>query len=206
MIECGRTPTSGVVTGCALSTKTASVRIILEMAGGAVCWRSLEFGVLVTIRAGSAGMFAVQFEGKLGVIDPGGLPSIRCMTGGAIRSKLTGVRVILEMARGTVHGCTFEDAVLMTILASHCGMGSIEVEGKFRVIHFGWFPGVRNVAGCAVLPKLAVVEIILLVAGVTLLGRGLHIRNGAVVKMTFGAGCLSMFASQIERDPVMVKG
>jgi len=85
-------------------------------------------------------------------------------------------------------------------------MLSIEVESKFGVVHFGWFPGIRNVTGRAVLSKLAVVEIILLMAGVTLLGRGLHIRNGAVVKMTFGAGCLSVFTSQIERDPVMVKG
>ena len=98
MIEGGRTPTSGVVTGCALSTKAAVVRIILKVAGGTVRWRLLEVGVLVTIRACGAGMFAVQFEGKLRVIDPRGLPSIRSMTGGAIRPKLTGMHVILKMA------------------------------------------------------------------------------------------------------------
>jgi len=98
VIEGGRTPTSGVVTGSALSTEADGVRIILKMAGGTVRWRLLEFGVLVTIRACGAGMFAVQFEGKLGVIDPGRLPSIRCMTGGAIRPKLTGMRIILKMA------------------------------------------------------------------------------------------------------------
>lgn len=122
MIEGGRTPSIRVVTGSAFCAKTAGVRVILKMAGGTVRWCIFKLGVLVTIRTRGAGMFTVQFEGKLGVIYMGRLPSIRRMTGGAVCAKAAGVRVILKMARGAVHWSAFEDTVLMTTFASHGGM------------------------------------------------------------------------------------
>jgi hypothetical protein len=42
VIKCGGTPAGWAVTGSALRAKTAGVSVIFEMAGGAVCGRTLE--------------------------------------------------------------------------------------------------------------------------------------------------------------------
>ena len=109
------------------------------------------------------------------------------------------------MTGGAVHGGAFEDAVLMTVFASHGRMFSIKMECKFGVIYMGGLPAIRRMTGRAILSKLAVVEIILLMTGIALLRRGLHVGDGAVIEMTFGAGCQSVLPNQIERNPVMVK-
>ena len=69
----------------------------------------------------------------------------------------------------------------------------------------GGFPAIGRMTGRAILSKLAVVEIILLMTGIALLRRGLHVGDGSVIEMTFGAGSQSVLPNQIERNPVMVK-
>ena len=119
MIESGGTPTVGAVTSPALCAKAARMGIIVNMTGGAIHGRALEQIILMAICTGGCCMFAIEFEGKLRVVNFGGFPAIRCMAGGALCSELPGVSIILKMAGGTIHGRAFEQVILMTIRASH---------------------------------------------------------------------------------------
>ena len=150
-------------------------------------------------------MFAIEFEGKFRVINFGGFPTVRCMAGFALSAKSTAMRIVINMTGGAVHGRAFEDAIDMTVFACYSGMFSVKVEGKLGVIHMGGFPSIGRMTGRTILSKLAVVEIIFLMAGITLLRSGLHISDGAVIEMAVGAKCQSVLPNQIERDPVMVK-
>jgi hypothetical protein len=150
-------------------------------------------------------MFAVKMECELGVIYFGRFPAIRNMAGFALRSELPGVRIILEMAGGAVLRRAFEDTVDMTFLACHSCMLAIEMECEFGMIHLGRFPSFRSMTGGTICSKLPVMEIILLMTGITLLGCGLHVSDGAVIKVTVGAGCQSVFTDQFEWESVMVE-
>ena len=205
MIESGGTPTIGVVTGFALCAKTAGMCVIINMAGRTIHGRAFENIILMAVCAGGCCVFAIELEGKLGVVYMGGFPAIRRMATFTLSAKSTAMRVVINMTGGAVHGSAFEDAVLMTIFASYGRMLTIEMEGKFGVIYMGGLPTIRRMTGRAILSKLAVVEIILLMTGIALLRRGLHVGDGAVIEMTFGAGCQSVLPNQIERNPVMVK-
>ena len=205
MIESGGTPTIGVVTGFALCAKTAGMCVIINMAGRTIHGRAFENIILMAVCAGGCCVFAIELEGKLGVVYMGGFPAIRRMATFTLSAKSTAMRVVINMTGGAVHGSAFEDAVFMTVFASHGRMFSIQMECKFGVIYMGGLPAIRRMTGRAILSKLAVVEIILLMTGIALLRRGLHIGDGSVIEMTLGAGSQSVLPNQIERNPVMVK-
>ena len=205
MIESGGTPTIGVVTGSALCAKTAGMCVIINMAGRTIHGRAFENIILMAVCAGGCRVFAIEFEGKLGVVYVGRFPTIGRMTTFTLSAKSTAMRVVIDMTGGAVHGSAFEDAVLMTVFASHGRMLTIEMKCEFGVIHMGRLPAIGRMTGRAILSKLAVVEIILLMTGIALLRRGLHIGDGSVIEMTFGAGSQSVLPNQIERNPVMVK-
>jgi len=205
VVESGRAPTIGVVAGSALCAKTAGMRVIINMAGRTIHGRAFEDIILMAVCAGGGCMFAVEFEGKLGVVYMGGFPALGCMATFTLSAKSAAMRVVINMTGGAVHGSAFEDAVLMTVFASHGCMLTIEMKCKFGVVHMGGLPAIGCMTGCAILSKLTVVEIILLMTGITLLRRGLHVGNGSVIEMTFGAGSQSVLPNQIERNPVMVK-
>ena len=205
MIESGRAPTIGVVAGSALCAKTAGMRVIINMAGRTIHGRAFENIILMAVCAGGCRVFAIEFESKLGVVYMGGFPAIGRVATFTLSAKSAAMRVVIDMAGGAVHGGAFEDAVLMTVFASYGRMLTIEMEGKFGVIHMGRFPAIGRMTGSTILSKLAVVEIILLMTGIALLRRGLHIGDGSVIEMTLGAGSQSMLPNQIERNPVMVK-
>ena len=75
-------------------------------------------------------MLASQFEDGIIVIKTAGLPVIGCMAGLALRSQTAAVRICIAVTGGAVHGRAFEDTVDMAILASHCGMFTIKMEGE----------------------------------------------------------------------------
>ena len=50
------------MTGCALISKRAIMRVILGVTGGAVHRRTFELAVLMATLAGNCGMFPVQME------------------------------------------------------------------------------------------------------------------------------------------------
>lgn len=97
------------------------------------------------------------------------------MTGSALRPKATCVRVILKMAGCTICGCFLEDAILMTACASHGYVFSIQLEGELRMIHIRGLPSIWSVTACAGCSELSFVEIIFLVAGVTILRGGFEV-------------------------------
>ena len=101
MIESGGTPTIGVVTGSALCAKTAGMCVIINMAGRTIHGRAFENIILMAVCAGGCCMFALEFEGKLGVVDRGRYPAGREMAGGAIGPQLTVMVIILFMAGET---------------------------------------------------------------------------------------------------------
>ena len=205
MIESGGAPTIGVVAGSALCAKTAGMCVIINMAGRTIHGRAFEYIILMAVCTGGGCVFAIKFECKLRVVYMGGFPAVRRMAAFTLSAKSATMRVVIDMAGGAVHGSAFEDAVLMTVFASHGCMLTIEMEGKLGVVYMGGFPTIGRMTSCAILSKLAVVEIILLMTGIALLRRGLHVGDGSVIEMTFGAGCQSVLPNQIERNPVMVK-
>jgi len=205
VIESGGTPTIGVVTGSALCAKTAGMCIIINMAGRTIHGRAFENIILMAVCAGGCRVFAIEFEGKLGVVYMGGFPAIGRMATFTLSAKSAAMRIVINMTGGAVHRSAFEDAVLMTVFASHGCMLTIEMKCKFGVIYMGGFPAIGRMTGRAILSKLAVVEIILLMTGIALLRRGLHVGDGSVIEMTLGAGSQSVLPNQIERNPVMVK-
>lgn len=141
--------------------------IVLGMASGTSCGRALEDAVYMTGCTSYSGVFAIQVECKFRVIYCGGLPAVDCMTGGAIRSKLTLMNIILGMAGGAVLWSSFEYIILMAILTGNVGMFAIQLEGEFRMVNLGRFPTLRCMTSFALCAKLSFMHIILLMAGDT---------------------------------------
>ncbi len=95
MIEGGRCPAVGCVTGLALIAQRSSMRVIVRMTGGTVLRCAFEFSSHVTVLTGNCVMFADQREGKLGMIHLRQFPAISGMTQGTVGSKLTVVMVVV---------------------------------------------------------------------------------------------------------------
>ena len=122
------------------------------------------------------------------------------MTGSALCTKRTFMRVIFGVAGGAVHGRAFEDIVFMTTLTGSRGMFAIQMEGKFRMIYCGRFPAIRRMTGCTECTKLTGVRIILGVAGGAVLWRTFEY----AINMTTLTGDGGMFAVQMERKFRMI--
>lgn len=82
----------------AVRAKLTLVRVVLFMTGVAVCRRTLEYIVRMTLRGGDPGVSARQLEGRHVVIEFGGGPAHDGVASGAILTKLTVVRIVLLVA------------------------------------------------------------------------------------------------------------
>jgi hypothetical protein len=102
VVKSGRTPASRRVTGSTLISERACVRVIFDMAGGAVHGRPFEDIVLMAICAGNRAMFSIKMESERGMIYVRGLPAFRRMTSRALIAKLTCMRIILGMTGSTI--------------------------------------------------------------------------------------------------------
>ena len=71
------------------------------------------------------------------------LPRAGIMTGGALRTIGTIMRVIRSMTGSTILRRAFEDAVDMATLTSHGRMLTVKMEGKLGMIYIGRFPTFR---------------------------------------------------------------
>ncbi len=98
VIEGGRFPRICRMAGSAGCTELAAVRIVLCMAGVAVCRRVFKYQVGVTGGTCRLGMLPQQREGGLAVIEGGRLPGLRRVASSTGRPQLTGVRIILPVA------------------------------------------------------------------------------------------------------------
>lgn len=81
----------------ALFAKLPGVCVILGVAGGAVCRRAFEYGILVALLASDVGVLALQLESELSMIH-GTVPSIRGMAGGALVAVFAEVFIIFLVA------------------------------------------------------------------------------------------------------------
>ena len=167
VIKDSRTPADRVVTGSALCAKRTGMSIIFQMAGRAVLRRAFELVIFMAVCAGGLHMFAFKREGKFRMVHFGGLPAFGGMAGGALRSKLTLVRIILQMAGCAVLRRAFEQIVLMAARASHRRMFTDKREGKLGMIHLGGLPAFGRMAGGAIGSQLTLVRVIFQMAGST---------------------------------------
>ena len=115
------------------------------------------------------------------------------------------MRIIISVAGRAVHGSAFVNSVDVAVLTGDRGVSTIEFERKLGVVNARRLPRVGCMAGRAVGAKLTVMEVILLVAGVTFLRRGAQVGEAAVIDVTCRTLRLSMLADQVEWNFIMVK-
>ena len=119
VIKSNLRPIAGIMTGGALISESAFMRIILGMTGCTVHGRAFEDTVDMAVCTNHRRMFAIEMEGELGVVHFGRLPSIGAVTTFALIAKSAVMRIVLGMAVGAVHRCAFEDTVHVTFFACH---------------------------------------------------------------------------------------
>lgn len=98
MIERGGLPAVGRVAGRAVRAELSIVRVILDVAGGAILRRALELSVDMAALTGNCGVFAIELECEQGMIDFGETPAFGRVAGCAFGSKLTVVMVVFQVA------------------------------------------------------------------------------------------------------------
>ena len=111
------------------------------------------------------------------------------MAGSALGAATACVPVILKVAGNAVCGRALKHSVFMTVLTSRGGVFALQRESKFRMVEVGRFPASGGMAGGAFCSHCALVEIIFLMAGITILRGGLHVCDAAVIEMAVRAGC-----------------
>ena len=194
MIERSRTPTRRRVTGSALSAKRAGMRIILKMAGHTILRGPLEHIIDMAVCAIHACVLPIQFECKFRVIHIGGLPASGRMTGIALCAKCAAMRIIIDVTGSAVHGGALEDAILVTIHAVNACMFAIEMECKFGMVYICGFPAGGTVTGSALSTELAIMRIIINMAGDTIHGRALEY----TILVAVHTVCFGMLAVKME--------
>ena len=177
----------------------------IAVAGDALLGRTLEDIVQMALRALHTGMCAGQLEGSLGVVEAGMLPVVRRVAAAAIGTELALVGVIFRMAGGAILRCTLEDVIHMAFIASHIRMLAGQLKSCFGVVESCLLPIIRRMASAAICAKLALVGIILCMAGSAVLFGGLEIRQPAYSGVTGGAGNSTVLAGQLERILAVVE-
>ena len=98
MVECGRQPGDGIVTGAAIRSELSFMRIVLRMTRIAISRRAIEIVIDVATGASHADMCAGQLEARQIVIEGSRLPAAGGMTCSTIVSQLTVVGIVLRVA------------------------------------------------------------------------------------------------------------
>lgn len=153
------------MTSSALGAKRAGMRIILEMARDTILRRTLEYVVDMAACTIYTRVLPIQFEGKFGVINVGGLPTSGRMAGITLCAERATMRIIINVARSAVHRSSLEHTILVTISAVSASMLAIQLECKFGVIDRGGFPTGGAVTGGALSAELTIMGIVINVAG-----------------------------------------
>lgn len=206
VVVCAGRPAIGGVTGGAVRSEFAAVRVVSEVAGGAVGGRAFEDASRVTGLASHRRVFTDQREGEFGVIHARQLPAFGRVAGGAVRPKLTVMAVVFQVTGGAILGRAFEDAVLVTGRTGHHAVFARQFKGGTIVVEGTRFPTAGTMAGGAVCAERALMGVVALVAGVTVLGRGFQVGQGTRANVALGAFGLGVLSAQLERDQVMVEG
>jgi len=167
MVEGGRFPSGGGVAGPTVRTELPSMRVAIFVAGIAVNGSALVNIIGMATCTGGRGVFAGQFEVGHIMVEGGRFPGGGGVAGTTVCTELAIMTIILLMAGIAVGGCTLEDIIAMTAQACGCGVFAGQLKGGQVVVEGGWFPGGGGVAGTTVCTVLAIMPIILLMAGIT---------------------------------------
>jgi len=197
-IEGGRSPCGGSVAGNAIRTEISSMLGWLSMTGKTGRIQSLELTVRMALLASHIHVRPGQREVGKAVVKGCAFPIVRGVTGGAIRAEFAVVFVILLMTGIAIGRCALELIIDVTLLTGNFRMFAFEFESRKVVIEFRGLPTVGAVTGGAILPKPAVVLVILLVARETILRRRLQINKGTRIEVTFCTSRFGMFAAQLK--------
>jgi len=171
MIEVPDAPVTCVVTNVAGRSQSSFVRIVLAMTTHTCARCVLEPPGLVTILARYFQMTAEQCEARLRVIEARSLPARFAVTVFTTSSLLSGVNIILAMARHTVRLQLFpERPVRVTAFALHLLMTAKQrITGLSGVVEPGRLPVRFQVTGLTAGAERAAMDI---VPGVTTVTRG----------------------------------
>ena len=177
------------------------MKVIFLMAGitGGRC--TFVDPVNVATVACDAGVCPGQHKCRQIMVKGGRDPASCGVTSATIRAELAAVRVSFLMAGRTGCRCVFVDLVDMATLTGHVGMLAIQFENEQAVVYIGREPAPRVMAGATINWKLAVVLVIFLVAGITVLRCSIvH-----MIYMTFLADHIYVFAGKFEGGQIVVE-
>lgn len=138
------------------------------------------------------------------VVEGSFLPVERSMAGSTFGTKATVVRIILEMARGTVRGCALEYVVLMAGFTAYPGMLTLQLEGGQAVVEGNFLPAVWRVTGVTCRAKAQSMRIVRVVARETVLRSSPEIDQAPRIHMAKYTFNLPVPAGQPERMDLMV--
>lgn len=193
MIKGGWLPGTYGMTGSTILSKFTSMLVILGVTGSTLLRGTLEDFIFMAIRAFRLGMFSEQFKIRQIMVKSGWLPGRSFMTGRAIRSKVTLMGVILQMAGITIRGKCFKIrgslCIQVTFLASQALMLAIQLESRpiVVIIFVNAFHAIMTfTAGWPIILGVgwnkSSVHFLMTTAAQT------RIKTGDIIRMTIGAG------------------
>ena len=164
-------PATGHMTGTAIRAKLAIVSIPGGMAGIAIRRCALELSVGMAGGAGNILVLAPQRESGRAMVKTHILPTASHVAGTTICAELAVMGVVGSMAGETVRWRTFELSIGMAGCAGDILVLAPQRESCCAMIEIHIVPTTRVVTTRAILVKLAVMRVVLLVAGKTIFGR-----------------------------------
>ena len=168
VIEGHIAPAAGVMAGATVCAELTVVLILCGMAGITILWRSLIHAIHVTGTALNVCMFPRKRESGVIVIEGHVSPTAGVMAGTAVCAELTVVVVPVRVAGITIRGRTFIHSIHMTGTALNACVFSRKREGGVVVIEGHIVPAAGVVTGTAVRAELAVVLVLICMAGITI--------------------------------------
>ena len=185
VIKGGGFPGIRVMTGAALLTKSALMKVILLMTGKTIGGCARENIILMAFLTQHAGVRPTQFEGGLVMVESGRLPPGCLVTGITVLTECSVMAIVFLVTGKTLRRRTFEDLINMTFFTDQVGMRTSQLKIRQVMIKFGWLPTIWHVTGSTVSAKLSRVNIILEMADPTFRTLGFKISRHQLVKMTF---------------------
>lgn len=200
VIEGGRLPTRGGVTGRAVRPELTAVMVVGRVAGITGCGRAFELHVLMTTGAGNGRVLAGQLEDGAVMVKRAGFPGSSCMARLAC-TKRTAVRVSAGMARGAGSRCADKEFILMALRTGYGSVLARQLEDRIVVIERGGRPTTGGVTFRTLCAELAGMWI-----SITMTRGAIH--GGAfedTIDMAACTGNSCMFTSQFEGRIVVIE-
>jgi hypothetical protein len=168
------------------------MRILAGMTGIAICWRSFEDALGMTIGTGNTCVFPGQWKGT--VIKIGRLPGCGCMADQAICAQLTLMFVILFVAGIAVGRSAFVYVINMATGTNFLDVFTRQLEGSQVVVESCRQPAFRGVAILAACSKLIRMWIIFQMTNGTIGWQTTQVCDAASIRMALRTCGGSMYS------------